>query len=70
MNDITDIVQIMLLCAIIFIPLGYSLHRRFPNWYQNWQNRLLSPRYLKPAGLWTREDPSSQTKRKNHNERK
>ncbi|MHA7844802.1 cellulose biosynthesis protein BcsF [Serratia sp. D1N4] len=67
MNDITDIMQIMLLCAIIFIPLGYALHRRFPNWRQYCQNRLLSPRYLKPAGLWTRKEPSSQIKRENHN---
>ncbi|AHG20395.1 lipoprotein [Chania multitudinisentens RB-25] len=68
MLNINDIMQLALLCAIIFLPLGYALHRSFPNWFKNWQNRLLSPRYLKPAGLWVREGSSSQIKRKNRNE--
>ncbi|OMQ20547.1 cellulose biosynthesis protein BcsF [Serratia oryzae] len=67
MNDISDIIQITLLCALIFIPLGYSLHRRFPNWRQHCQNRLFSARYLKRAGLWIRQDNSSQIKREKHN---
>nr|WP_231566285.1 MULTISPECIES: cellulose biosynthesis protein BcsF [unclassified Serratia (in: enterobacteria)] len=65
--DINDIMQLTLLCAIVFIPLGYALHRRFPNWRQYCQNLLLSPRYLKRAGLWTREEPSSPIKREKHN---
>ncbi|AGO53135.1 cellulose biosynthesis protein BcsF [Serratia plymuthica] len=64
MLNLNDIVQLILLCAIIFIPLGYFFHRRFPRWRQYWQNLFLSPRYLKPTGLWVREGSSSQIKRK------
>ncbi|WP_411754773.1 cellulose biosynthesis protein BcsF [Serratia sp. (in: enterobacteria)] len=64
MNALGDIVQLVILCAIVFIPMGYLLHRRFPNWYRSWQNLLLSPRYLKSAGLWVREGSTSQIKRK------
>ncbi|MBE0149849.1 cellulose biosynthesis protein BcsF [Serratia fonticola] len=64
MNALDDIVQLVILCAIVFIPMGYLLHRRFPNWHQSWQNLLLSPRYLKSAGLWVRTGSTSQIKRK------
>lgn len=64
MIDLGDIMQLVILCAIIFIPVGYALHRRFPNWSQTWRNVLLSPRYLKSAGLWVREGSTSQIKRK------
>jgi cellulose biosynthesis operon protein BcsF/YhjT len=64
MNALDDIVQLVILCAIVFIPMGYLLHRRFPNWYRSWQNLLLSPRYLKSAGLWVRTGSTSQIKRK------
>lgn len=64
MNALDDIVQLVILCAIVFIPMGYLLHRRFPNWQRSWQNLLLSPRYLKSAGLWVRTGSTSQIKRK------
>lgn len=64
MTGIGDILQLVILCAIVFIPTGYLLHRRFPNWYRSWQNLLLSPRYLKSAGLWVRAGSTSQIKRK------
>lgn len=64
MNSLGDIVQLVILCAIVFIPAGYLFHRRFPNWYRTGQNLLLSPRYLKSAGLWVREGSTSQIKRK------
>lgn len=64
MIGISDIVQLVILCAIVFIPAGYLLHRRFPNWYRAWQNLVLSPRYLKSAGLWVRAGSTSQIKRK------
>lgn len=31
MLNLNDIVQLILLCALIFIPLGYAFHRRFPH---------------------------------------
>ncbi|TQI78189.1 cellulose biosynthesis operon protein BcsF/YhjT [Serratia fonticola] len=64
MISLDDIIQLVILCAIIFIPLGYALRRRFPHWVQSWQNLFLSPRYLKSAGLWMREGSISQIKRK------
>ena len=64
MTGISDIMQLVILCAIVFIPMGYLLHRRFPNWYRSWQNLLFSPRYLKSAGLWVRAGSTSQIKRK------
>jgi len=64
MLNLTDIVQLVILCALFFIPLGYAIHRRYPHWRQRWQNRLFSPRYLKSAGLWVRDGSSFQIKRK------
>ncbi|WP_431224242.1 cellulose biosynthesis protein BcsF [Serratia sp. L9] len=64
MTGLGDIIQLVFLCALVFIPLGYALHRRFPNGFQAWQNLLLSPRYLKSAGLWVREGSTSKIKRK------
>ncbi|HGM5491157.1 TPA: cellulose biosynthesis protein BcsF [Serratia fonticola] len=64
MNALDDIVQLVILCALVFIPAGYLLHRRFPNGHRSWQNLLLSPRYLKSAGLWVRTGSTSQIKHK------
>ncbi|WON77077.1 cellulose biosynthesis protein BcsF [Serratia sp. UGAL515B_01] len=64
MSGLGDIVQLVILCALIFIPSGYMFHRHFPNWHQAWQNLFLSPRYLKSEGLWVREGSLSQIKRK------
>lgn len=64
MINLDDIVQLVLLCAIIFLPLGYGLHRLFPHGWRNIKNRFLSPRYLQSAGLWSRDGSTSQTKRK------
>ncbi len=54
--NIDDIEQLVLLCAVIFFPSGYYLHRRFPYWIPTLQAWLLSPRHLKSAGIWKRED--------------
>lgn len=64
MNGMSDIVQLVLLCAIIFIPVGYVLHRRLSNWLRTWQNLLLSPRYLKPTKLSGNKNVSSQGERR------
>lgn len=63
MLNLNDILQLILLCALVFIPLGYAFHRHFTHLRQYWQNLLLSPRYLKSAGLWVRTGSSSQIKR-------
>lgn len=64
MLNLNDIVQLAILFALIFIPLGYAFHRRFPQWRRYWLNLFLSPRYLKSAGLWVREGSSHHIKHK------
>jgi len=61
--NIDDIEQLVLLCAAIFFPTGYYVHRRFPYWIPALQAWILSPRYLKSAGMWTREDRSVNKKK-------
>ncbi|WP_081503829.1 cellulose biosynthesis protein BcsF [Pectobacterium wasabiae] len=56
--NLIDIVQLVLLSAVVFFTLGYLAHRVIPHWLRYWKNRLLSPRYLKPASVWMRS-PSS-----------
>ncbi len=62
--NLDDILQLILLCALVFFPLGYLFHRRFPFWLPALQSFLLSPRYLKSAGIWTRSDLPSGKKKK------
>ncbi|AIU90229.1 MULTISPECIES: cellulose biosynthesis protein BcsF [Pectobacterium] len=59
--NLIDIVQLVLLSAVIFFTLGYLAHRVIPHWLQYWKNRLLSPRYLKPARVWMRSASSTKT---------
>ncbi|TKI07810.1 cellulose biosynthesis protein BcsF [Martelella alba] len=54
--NLDDIWQLTLLCAAVFFPLGYLFHRRFPFWFTALQSWLLSPRYLKSAGIWIRDE--------------
>ncbi|HEY1845808.1 MAG TPA: cellulose biosynthesis protein BcsF [Buttiauxella sp.] len=48
--NITDIIQLVVLCAIIFIPLGYSAHRWLPRLTALIRLLFLKPRYVKSAG--------------------
>ncbi|AYH03687.1 cellulose biosynthesis protein BcsF [Pectobacterium parmentieri] len=57
--NLIDIVQLVLLSAVVFFTLGYLAHRVIPHWLQYWKNRLLSPRYLKPASVWMRSSSST-----------
>jgi cellulose biosynthesis operon protein BcsF/YhjT len=50
MMNITDIIQLVVLCAIIFIPLGYSAHRWLPRLTALIRLLFLKPRYVKSAG--------------------
>lgn len=61
MMNLIDILQLVLLSAVIFFTLGYLAHRVIPHWLQYWKNRLLSPRYLKPASVWMRSPSSTKT---------
>ncbi|MCT4703325.1 cellulose biosynthesis protein BcsF [Enterobacteriaceae bacterium H20N1] len=52
--NITDIMQLVLLCAIVFIPLGYFAHRWLPRLTALIRLLFLKPRYVKPAGTLRR----------------
>ncbi|VEC02300.1 celllulose biosynthesis operon protein BcsF/YhjT [Cedecea lapagei] len=52
--NITDIIQLVVLCAIIFIPLGYTAHRWLPRLNAAIRLMFLRPRYVKPAGTLRR----------------
>lgn len=57
---LSDILQIIVLSALVFFPLGYLVQRYFSPRYQYWKNRLLRPRYLKSEGMWVRDGDASQ----------
>ncbi|MEC5319500.1 cellulose biosynthesis protein BcsF [Brenneria populi subsp. brevivirga] len=63
MLNLSDIVQLLLLSAIIFFTLGYVAHGYIHRWLQYWKNRLLSPSYLKSAGMWMRDGSPSKIKK-------
>jgi len=46
--NISDIIEIFILAAIIFIPFGMFIGRRLARWKLSFEARFLSPRYLKP----------------------
>ncbi|WP_226812029.1 cellulose biosynthesis protein BcsF [Buttiauxella massiliensis] len=52
--NITDIAQLVLLCAVIFIPLGYSAHHWLPRLTALIRLLFLKPRYVKSAGTLRR----------------
>lgn len=54
MTNITDILQLVLLCAAIFIPLGYWAHYWLPRLAALIRLLFLKPRYVKPAGTLRR----------------
>ncbi|AIR05470.1 membrane protein [Cedecea neteri] len=54
MMNITDIIQLIVLCAIIFIPLGYTARRWLPRLTASVRLMFLKPRYVKPAGTLRR----------------
>ena len=49
--DIQDIIEIFILAAVIFLPLGYALRSRLPRWRNRFATRFLSPRYLTPMTI-------------------
>lgn len=54
MMNITDIIQLVLLCAVIFIPLGYYMHHWLPRVKAFIRLLFLKPRYVKSAGTLRR----------------
>ncbi len=54
MMNITDIIQLVVLCAIVFFPLGYTARRWLPRFTAAVRLMFLKPRYVKPAGTLRR----------------
>ncbi|QTF10453.1 cellulose biosynthesis protein BcsF [Brenneria izadpanahii] len=63
MLNLIDIVQLVMLSAVVFFTLGYVAHRFIPRWLEYWECRLLSPRYLKSADIWLRDGSLSKIKK-------
>lgn len=51
MMSISDIIQLVILCALLFFPLGY-LTRHYQRRIENtFRLMFFKPRYVKPAGV-------------------
>ncbi|NLS54602.1 cellulose biosynthesis protein BcsF [Hafnia alvei] len=50
----TDILQLIVLCAVILLPLGYYLRKKLPMLLQSVRQVLFTPRYLKSEGILRR----------------
>lgn len=50
----SDIMELVLLCAVIFFPLGYRARHWLPPLLQRLHLILRRPRYLKSAGVLRR----------------
>ena len=62
MNSV-DIIQLIFLCAIIFIPAGYILKSKLPSLLAVIRLRFLKPRFIKPFGIL--HQSSAKTDQKN-----
>ncbi|QLK61206.1 cellulose biosynthesis protein BcsF [Enterobacteriaceae bacterium Kacie_13] len=49
--NISDIIEIFILAAFLFIPLGYALRSRVPRWKNQLAARFFKPRYLTPITI-------------------
>ncbi|MDN5450647.1 MAG: cellulose biosynthesis protein BcsF [Enterobacterales bacterium] len=49
-----DILQLIVLCAVILLPLGYYLRKKLPMLLQSVRQVLFTPRYLKSEGILRR----------------
>lgn len=49
-----DILQLIVLCAVILLPLGYYLRKKLPLLLQSVRQVLFTPRYLKSEGILRR----------------
>ncbi|GAB80608.1 cellulose biosynthesis protein BcsF [Shimwellia blattae] len=61
--NINDILQLIFLCAVIFIPLGYALHPRLPGIIARVTRTFFTARYLKPAGVIRRSAAPGATRK-------
>lgn len=61
--NISDIIQLVVLCALIFFPLGYYARHSLLRIRDTARVLFVKPRYIKPAGTLTR-DPNVKANRK------
>ena len=52
--SISDILQLVILCALIFFPLGYYARHSLRRMRDTARILFVKPRYVKPAGTLTR----------------
>ncbi|MGL5699465.1 MAG: cellulose biosynthesis protein BcsF [Kluyvera sp.] len=64
MMSISDIIQLVVLCAVIFFPLGYMAHMHQRRIVNTLRLIFLKPRYVKPVGV-LRRDLAVRAKSKN-----
>lgn len=55
MMSISDIIQLVVLCAFIFFPLGYLTRHHQRRIENAFRLMFLKPRYVKPVGVLRRE---------------
>ncbi|KGI62157.1 membrane protein [Enterobacter sp. UCD-UG_FMILLET] len=54
MMNISDIIQLVIFCALIFFPLGYYARHSIRCIRDTARVLFIKPRYVKPAGILTR----------------
>ena len=52
--NLSDIIQLVVLCALIFFPLGYYARQSLRRIRDTTRMLFVKPRYVKPAGTLTR----------------
>ena len=55
MMSVSDIVQLIIFCALIFFPLGYLARHWIRPIRSAFRILFTRPRYVKPAGILRRE---------------
>ena len=64
MMSISDIIQLVVLCALIFFPLGYLARHHQRRIVNTFRLIFLKPPYVKPVGV-LRRDLAGRAKSKN-----
>lgn len=63
MMTISDIIEIIVVCALIFFPLGYLARHSLRRIRDTLRLFFAKPRYVKPAGTLRRTEKARATKK-------
>ena len=63
MMTISDIIEIIVVCALIFFPLGYLARHSLRRIRDTLRLFFAKPRYVKPAGKLRRTEKARETKK-------